>query len=201
MAQSADPWKYPELGGVCAPSRTSSVATPAHHPFLVLWAIIGELCLRNRVREFCTLGSVRGAVVGGHGEPKRARCRKRQIQPRGYLRTGSSLPYSEAPNFHLALSLVLRVTGNSVPGSCEKIDGVHRSLTVAALKALPNQSRARQQAAGNAALSIFSQLPVPVFPNQFVSERRMSRQGRSRSRKLPRATNSSETRYQGQGPT
>jgi hypothetical protein len=53
--------------------------------------------------------------------------------------------------------------GNSAPGSCEKIDGVHRSLTVAALKAAPNQSRARQQAAGNAAPSIFSQLPGYAF--------------------------------------
>ena len=39
---------------------------------------------------------MRGAVSIGYGEPKRARCRKRRIQPRGYLRTNSSLPYSEA---------------------------------------------------------------------------------------------------------
>ena len=43
----------------------------------------------------CKLGSVRGAVSIGYGEPNRARCRKRRIQPRGYLRTNSSLPYSE----------------------------------------------------------------------------------------------------------
>jgi hypothetical protein len=57
---------------------------------------IGEFGLRNRVRSFRTLGSVRGAVAVGYGEPKRARCRKRRIQPRGYLRTGGGFPYSEA---------------------------------------------------------------------------------------------------------
>jgi hypothetical protein len=50
------------------------------------------------VQQFCTLGSVRGAVTVGYGEAKRARCRKRPIQPRGYLRTRSGCPYSEAPN-------------------------------------------------------------------------------------------------------
>src|SRR5437867_1400846 len=44
----------------------------------------------------CTLGSVRGTVIIGYGEPKRARCRKRRIQPRGYLRIDSGFPYSAA---------------------------------------------------------------------------------------------------------
>jgi hypothetical protein len=55
----------------------------------------GEFVLRNRVREMRTLGSVRGAVAAGYGEPKRARSWKRRIQPRGYLRTSRGLLFSE----------------------------------------------------------------------------------------------------------
>ena len=47
------------------------------------------------MQQFCTLGSVRGEVTVGYGEPKRARCRKRPIQPRGYLGTDSGFLYSE----------------------------------------------------------------------------------------------------------
>ncbi len=42
------------------------------------------------------LRSVREEVTVGYGEPKRARCRKRRMQPRGYLRTGRGFLYSEA---------------------------------------------------------------------------------------------------------
>lgn len=56
-------------------------------------------CRRVRFEEpsasTCTLGSVREAVTVGYGEPKRARCRKRRIQPRGYLRPRLVLSYSE----------------------------------------------------------------------------------------------------------
>ena len=56
-------------------------------------AIVRSLLKRRSVRReepsasTCTLGSVRGEVTVCHGEPKRARCRKRRIRPRGYLRT------------------------------------------------------------------------------------------------------------------
>jgi hypothetical protein len=101
MAQSADSWQDSELGRVCAPSRATSTATPSHHPFLVIRAVAGEFCLRNRVQQFCTLGSVRGEVTVGHGEPKRARCRKRPTQPRGYLRTESGFLYSDRAKLSL----------------------------------------------------------------------------------------------------
>ena len=39
---------------------------------------------------------MREAVTFGYGAPKRARCRKRRIQPRGSLRTDCGFLYSEA---------------------------------------------------------------------------------------------------------
>src|SRR2546428_6712465 len=63
----------------------------------------------------CTLGSVREAVTIGYGEPKRARCRKRRIQPRGYLRTDRGFLYSETPcrTYPAAICGVLRSVATS----------------------------------------------------------------------------------------
>jgi hypothetical protein len=40
----------------------------------------GEYCLRNPLREICTVGSVRGETSVGHGGSSRARSRKRWIE-------------------------------------------------------------------------------------------------------------------------
>ena len=47
------------------------------------------------MREICSLGSVRGAVVSNYGRPIRARSRKRRIQTRLGLMPAHSLPYSD----------------------------------------------------------------------------------------------------------
>jgi hypothetical protein len=50
----------------------------------------GEYCLRNPLREICTVGSVRGETSVGHGGPKRARSRKRWTEAKGSLQLTES---------------------------------------------------------------------------------------------------------------
>src|ERR1700730_13519522 len=69
------------------PTAASVVATPDH-------ALLAgrEYCLRNPLRQFCTVGSVRGETSVGHGGPKRARSRKRWKEAKGSLRPTESPP-------------------------------------------------------------------------------------------------------------
>ncbi len=67
------------------PTAASVVATPDH-------ALLesGEYCLRNPLREICTVESVRGETSAGHGGPKRARSRKRWKEAKGSLQPTKS---------------------------------------------------------------------------------------------------------------
>ena len=86
------------------PTAASVVATPDH-------ALLenGEYCLRNPLREICTVGSVRGETSVGHGGPKRARSRKRWKEAKGSLQPTKS-PLLGGP-WRATLAVVRRERG------------------------------------------------------------------------------------------
>ena len=95
LAQVAEPAHAREaarLGPFHAAAPSSSVALAAH---LSRLGQHGESCVRNRVRQLRTLGSVRGGGRRGYGEPTRARSRKRRIQAKGMPTAATGLSYSE----------------------------------------------------------------------------------------------------------
>ena len=67
----------------------------------------GEYCLRNPLREICTVGSVRGETSVGHGGPKRARSRKRWTEAKG------SLQLTESPLLGERLPVTQEAAGSS----------------------------------------------------------------------------------------
>jgi hypothetical protein len=80
VAQSPHARKPIDAGAIYRAPSTSSVAAATDPTCL---EVIGETCLRNPLREICTVGSVREETSRGcHGGPKRARSWKRRTQPR-----------------------------------------------------------------------------------------------------------------------
>src|ERR1700756_6059677 len=92
VAKSSHARKPDDVGAICRASTTSSVAAASDSPCL---DVTGESCLKNPLREICTVGSVREETSRWcHGRPKRARSWKRRTQPRkAYSLSG--LLYSE----------------------------------------------------------------------------------------------------------
>ena len=64
--------------------------------------------LRNPLREICTVGSVRGEISVGHGEPNHARSRKRWKEAQGRVQPTRS-PLSGKADFCPALTSGLPV--------------------------------------------------------------------------------------------
>jgi hypothetical protein len=92
VAQSPHAWKPVDVGEIYRAPSTSSVAAASDPTCL---DVPGESCLRNPLREICTVGSVRGEISRWcHGGPKRARSWKRRTQPRKTYSL-SGLLYSE----------------------------------------------------------------------------------------------------------
>jgi hypothetical protein len=110
VAKSSHARKPDDVGTIHRASTTSSVAATSDSPRL---DVTGESCLRNPLREICTVGSVREEISGWcHGGPKRARSWKRRIQPRQtYSLLG--LLYSERRDFS---PIALPITPTGVPG-------------------------------------------------------------------------------------
>ena len=110
VAKSSHARKPDDVGTIHRASTTSSVAATSDSPCL---DVTGESCLRNPLREICTVGSVRGEIFRWcHGGPKRARSWKRRIQPRQtYSLLG--LLYSERRDFS---PIALPITPTGVPG-------------------------------------------------------------------------------------
>src|ERR1035438_7630520 len=80
VAQSPHARKPVDVGEIYRAPSTSSVAAASDPPCL---DVPGESCLRNPLREICTVGSVREEISRWcHGGPKRARSWKRRTQPR-----------------------------------------------------------------------------------------------------------------------
>jgi hypothetical protein len=99
VAQSSHARKPDDVGAIHRASTTLSVAATSDSPCL---DVTGESCLRNPLREICTVGSVRDEISRWcHGGPKRARSWKRRTQPRKTY----SLPgllYSERWRFFIS---------------------------------------------------------------------------------------------------
>ncbi len=82
LVEPADSGQDFELGPLRAASSSPSIAASSHHACLGFLAGVGESGLRNRVQQFCKLGSVRGEVRLVMAILSWARSRKRRIQTR-----------------------------------------------------------------------------------------------------------------------
>ena len=92
VAKSSHARKPDDVGTIHRASTPPSVAATSDSPCL---DVTGESCLRNPLREICTVGSVREEFSRWcHGGPKRARSWKRRTQPRKAY-SPSGLLYSE----------------------------------------------------------------------------------------------------------
>ena len=92
VAQSPHTREPDDVGAIYRASTSSSVAAASDSPCL---DVPGESCLRNPLREICTVGSVREEISWWcHGGPKRARSWKRRTQSRKTYSL-SGLLYSE----------------------------------------------------------------------------------------------------------
>ena len=92
VAKPSHARKQVDVGAIYRAPTASSVAATSDSPCL---DVPGESCLRNPLREICTVGSVREETSRWcQGEPKRARSWKRRTQPRETYSL-SGLLYSE----------------------------------------------------------------------------------------------------------
>jgi len=97
VAKPSHARKPDDVGAIHRASTTSSVAATSDSPCL---DVIGESCLRNPLREICTVGSVREEISRRcHGGSKRARSWKRRTQPRKTYRPSGSPLLGEIANF------------------------------------------------------------------------------------------------------
>ena len=69
LAEPANPGSNHDLGTLRAGSSPPPIVASSHHKPLGSEAGIEESGLRNRVREFCTLGSARGESESHYGDP------------------------------------------------------------------------------------------------------------------------------------
>ena len=98
VAKSSHARKPVDVGAIYRAPTTSSVAAASDSPCL---DVTGESCLRNPLREICTVGSVREELSRwGHGGPKRARSWKRRIQPRKHLQPIGTPLLGETPVYN-----------------------------------------------------------------------------------------------------
>src|SRR5712691_977649 len=90
VAQSPHAREPDDVGAIYPTPSSASSAAASDSTSL---DVPGESCLRNPLREICTVGSVREETSRWcHGRPKRARSWKRQKQPRKtYSPSGSPL--------------------------------------------------------------------------------------------------------------
>src|SRR6266705_6240410 len=69
VAESPHARAMADVGEICGNPATASVVATADHALL---GGCGEHGLKNPLREICTVGSVRGEIMGSHGGLKRA---------------------------------------------------------------------------------------------------------------------------------
>jgi hypothetical protein len=124
VAESSHARESDDVGAIYRASTTSSVAAASDSPCL---DVTGESCLRNPLREICTVGSVREGISRWcHGGPKRARSWKRRTQPRKTY-SPSGLLYSERRDVTPTERPIINCLAcgrAKIPGNCSAHDSV-----------------------------------------------------------------------------